>query len=1140
MFPPTELSSAMIQHSFGRLLAEQGALCATQSQLHLQQFNALNQSDIEVKALVYENKSNRFETSLYYQAQADWPLSGDCTCPAATDCKHCAAVAYAWLAQQAPEPASQADLDVWLKALESIKSSEQSPETNFVSKAVQQEIVYLLDLFEPGTQSLSLLCVQAASRQAIPSKNGSLRWRKPTAISLGALALSASEIDHELHGLLRHLETARFEKGKHSKRDGSRIALTGKLGTLVLELLLKSQRAYWSGPEDIATDALTEASERQIQLDWETLPGGQQLRPRVEPRASQLFQLGQDVYYHDQRFHQLGKVNIKPEKLNLLLQAPLVPQASLETVSRSLLSLLPAPPLPQGIALSEQLIETEQIQVILSLQGESDEESSQQHSNQTYPAQAKHLARLVFSYDGHRVEPGLVFEPEVSLLVGNQVYRIKRQQDFESKAHQELIKTGLLPLSGLAGAYGFASESAPAELPMTYIRNWHHWLNDSLSHLRLLGWQIEIEASFRLAFLSSPAWQAELSLKPSAKGLQQKWFELSLGIDIHGQRVELLPLILRMLKTVPDPRALREELEKHSTWLMPLDPHPLKTWAAASQHQKLPQQWLEIPARRLAWILDLLIEIYDYLPDAQDPEQLKLSEFQALQIKSQVVLNPDDYGVSWQAPPALNEAAKSLAGLVQDGLQEIPVPTPLQAELRPYQQRGLNWLQSLRELGVNGILADEMGLGKTLQTLAHLLVEKEAGRLDAPALIVVPTSVLINWQREAQRFAPELRVLALHGSERDLQRQTILNSDLVLTSYTLMRKDRAFHSQIQYSWLILDEAQIIKNPRSETARLLCAQPSRHRLCLSGTPIENQLEELWSLFHFLMPGFLDTLERFNSRFRHPIERQGDTRAQKVLRERVRPFVLRRRKQQVERELPPKIEILRTVDFGNAQRDLYETMRLAVDFQVNRIIREKGLKRSRIAILDALLKLRQICCHPPLLDLPEAQTVRHSAKLELLMELLPELVSEGRRILVFSQFVTMLQVIESRLQEAELPYVMLTGRIRQRQPLIDRFQAGEVPIFLISLKAGGLGLNLTAADTVIHYDPWWNPASEEQATGRAWRIGQQETVFVYKLIAAGTLEEKILMMQASKQALSDALFDEASAQGLQAEALLSLLK
>ena len=300
--------------------------------------------------------------------------------------------------------------------------------------------------------------------------------------------------------------------------------------------------------------------------------------------------------------------------------------------------------------------------------------------------------------------------------------------------------------------------------------------------------------------------------------------------------------------------------------------------------------------------------------------------------------------------------------------------------------------------------------------------------------------------------------------------------------------------------------------------------ARHRLCLTGTPLENHLGELWSQFDFLLPGFLGNSNTFAKYWRMPIEKQGDAQRRNLLAQRIRPFILRRKKEEVARELPPKTVIVRKIELAGSQRDLYETVRAAMDAMVREEVASKGFGRSQIVILDALLKLRQICCDPRLVKAASAQRVRERAKLDLLMTMLPELVDEGRRILLFSQFTSMLSLIETELKFAGLDYVILKGDTSDRELPVRRFQAGEVPIFLISLKAGGVGLNLTAADTVIHYDPWWNPAVENQATDRAHRLGQDKPVFVYKLIIAGSIEEKILALQERKADLAAGILSE----------------
>ena len=414
-----------------------------------------------------------------------------------------------------------------------------------------------------------------------------------------------------------------------------------------------------------------------------------------------------------------------------------------------------------------------------------------------------------------------------------------------------------------------------------------------------------------------------------------------------------------------------------------------------------------------------------------------------------------------------------------------------------------------------------MGLGKTAQALAHLLMEKESGRLDRPALIVLPTSLIFNWKNEAARFAPSLSILSLHGIERKSRFVEIPQHDLVMTTYPLLWRDSHELTQYRYHLLILDEAQTVKNSRSQGAEVVRKIDARHRLCLTGTPLENHLGELWSQFDFLLPGFLGNSNTFAKYWRMPIEKQGDAQRRNLLAQRIRPFILRRKKEEVARELPPKTVIVRKIELAGSQRDLYETVRAAMDAMVREEVASKGFGRSQIVILDALLKLRQICCDPRLVKAASAQRVRERAKLDLLMTMLPELVDEGRRILLFSQFTSMLSLIETELKFAGLDYVILKGDTSDRESPVRRFQAGEGPIFLISLKAG---LNLTAADTVIHYDPWWNPAVENQATDRAHRLGQDKPVFVYKLIIAGSIEEKILALQERKADLAAGILSE----------------
>jgi SNF2 family DNA or RNA helicase len=393
------------------------------------------------------------------------------------------------------------------------------------------------------------------------------------------------------------------------------------------------------------------------------------------------------------------------------------------------------------------------------------------------------------------------------------------------------------------------------------------------------------------------------------------------------------------------------------------------------------------------------------------------------------------------------------------------------------------------------------------------------------------------------RIAPALRVLTLQGSARSREFARIGEHDVVFTTYPLLWRDIEALEAQRWHLLILDEAQMVKNAASRAAAALRRLHGRHRLCVTGTPLENHLGELWAHFDFLMPGFLGDARSFARVWRKPIETQGETMRAQLLAQRVRPFILRRRKEDVATELPPKTEVIRRVQLEGPQRALYESVRLAADEQVRRVLQRQSFAGGQIAILDALLKLRQVCCDPRLLKGTDVPSSVPSAKMALLRDMLVELIDEGRRVLVFSQFTEMLALVRGELADLALPCLSLTGAtpVRERGTIVQQFQDKAVPILLVSLKAGGVGLNLTAADTVIHLDPWWNPAVERQASDRAHRIGQDQPVFVYKLVVHGSIEERMLALQERKAALAEGVLghDAAAATKFSPEDLQGLL-
>ncbi len=458
-----------------------------------------------------------------------------------------------------------------------------------------------------------------------------------------------------------------------------------------------------------------------------------------------------------------------------------------------------------------------------------------------------------------------------------------------------------------------------------------------------------------------------------------------------------------------------------------------------------------------------------------------------------------------------------------DGIEVAKKPKALKATLRPYQEAGLSWLLFVHKLRSGGVLADDMGLGKTLQTISLLAsVKQDEKRLRA--LIVAPTSVVPNWARELERFAPTLKTVVWHGADRHEQKDEAESAEVLITSYQLLRRDEEYLSSLELSYAVLDEAQHIKNASSATAAAAKRLRSDRRLALTGTPIENRLSELWSIFDFVSPGLLGSLDKFEERYGRPID-GGDAKAAGRLRATIHPFILRRTKLEVEKDLPEMIETDRVVEMTAEQKKVYQAILREVRAQVMGEVEKNGLAKSQLHILAGLTRLRQAACDPRLMGLPRAFGDDDSGKLEALRELVQSAVEGGHKVLVFSQFVQMLHLIRAAFDQDGVKYEYLDGSTVDRAERVERFQSDPAcSAFLISLKAGGTGLNLTAADTVVHFDPWWNPAVEEQASARAHRIGQSKIVTVYRLVSEGTIEEKILVLKSKKQKLVESVLSE----------------
>ncbi len=504
---------------------------------------------------------------------------------------------------------------------------------------------------------------------------------------------------------------------------------------------------------------------------------------------------------------------------------------------------------------------------------------------------------------------------------------------------------------------------------------------------------------------------------------------------------------------------------------------------------------------------DALDDFEQVLRDA-DPRQSQPGVYRLKNIQAAYLTNTaEEIGACLLGASHLFYAAPAITAL-----------GPLADQLRDYQRTGVQWLAALAAQNLGGILADEMGLGKTVQTLAFLRLERGHG----PALIVCPTSLLSNWQREAARFTPDLKVLRIDGPARAEKIGRLAEHDLGLTSYGLLRRDAEFYSGLPLSTVVLDEAQHIKNPDTQNAQAAFSLNARRRFVLTGTPMENSVRDLWSLMNFVAPGYLGTRNDFRERYERPLASGPEPVLQRRLARRLRPFLLRRRKAEVARELPEKIEQVVPCELGPTQRATYHALLREILQGIGAGGANDGA--TRMKMLTGLLRLRQTCCDLRLLGLPPNEQGDSSAKLDLLDELLEEIIDGGHRVLIFSQFVKMLDLIRSRLEASGTAHCYLAGLTRDRQREVDRFQNDEaIPVFLISLKAGGVGLNLAAADTVIHFDPWWNAAVEAQATDRAHRIGQKRVVTSYKLIARDTVEEKILHLQNRKRELASAMLE-----------------
>jgi superfamily II DNA or RNA helicase len=1030
-----------------------------------------------------QSRQYHVKVDVYGDPNRHLEIDGTCSCPVEFDCKH--AVALCLQFNQSLDPQLAARLDD-ATALPSVFSRwiDELAETGqqALPRPDQSFPVYVL---ETERYDLGLNVSIWMTR---PRKNAKGFIKGQTA-SPNEVIRAGLYPDRSYFADEADLETCRLLSGltdpyQYGMCQGS-IKLEGQNGALALERITQTNRCFWRNKEG---DPVNWGDARDFKITWQAEKEGHKLT--VSPSA--LLLPTEPPLYWDESNRTVGIAqlldNLTPKQIRLVQTAPTIPTEIAEQFSDRLAAALIPITLPTPVKIEATDIESGPTAHITLDRVEAGERQV-------------HCLWYHLHYGGHRIK-FLTEQATQFISDGDHRYRIHRDMDAEHALTHQLMEAGFAP---------YHEHSAdtlclilPGEDLIDSATKWHEFLTHMLPRLEADGWVIDQAEDFRMLFLEGD-WHAETEgLSEGDAG--QDWFDVRFDLTLeNNQKLPLAPLLAPLMGK--DPNTLPEQV------LLPLGN----------------DQYTHIKTERLKPYLETLTELFQR--QGEQDGSVRMSRFDLTAV--------DELDGQLLGAEALRKIAQKLKGF--NGIETVPSPEGLRATLRPYQQQGLNWLQFLREYDFNGILADDMGLGKTLQAIAHILTEKQQGRLTEPALIIAPTSLMGNWRHEVEKFAPSLNIIVLHGTDRHAAYDALTTADLVVTTYALAYRDLEQLKAHHFHLLILDEAQAIKNPKAKIAHAVREIRATHRLCLTGTPMENHLGELWALFDFLMPGFLATQRHFKEFYRGPIEKQSDQKRLVNLQKRVSPFILRRNKTEVAKDLPPKTEIQHLIAMDSAQSKLYESIRVSMDKQVRDAIAQKGLAQSHIMVLDALLKLRQTCCDPRLLKMDRAQAVQESAKIEALLALLEQLLSEGRRVLIFSQFTTMLTLIESALKSQGITLTKLTGKTKNRDKAIHQFREGKADVFLISLKAGGTGLNLVEADTVIIYDPWWNPAAENQAIDRAHRIGQDKPVFVYRLIVENSVEEKILKLQTHKKALADGIYDDDSAvatQSLDAETIQSL--
>jgi hypothetical protein len=992
-------------------------------------------------------------------------FSGSCSCPVGDDCKHIVATLLAVQNDQknAAVKKERAEKDYSLEAWSVFLKELNSPkpiQKNFVPQKLNMELVYILNRkILHHQQSLQV----SLHLVYLLKKGGFGNMRK---FSPGRNSYR-DYIKPEDDDILHHLAVLQ-RKNEWAYYDDEHVcSLKGNMAFDILSLIVKTGRCYW---QDLKSSPLRLGDPLNANFNWELEEGGtQKLVCKAEVEAELMYDSLPIYVNHQQSI--IGKIefDVAEDIAYRLMRMPPIATQKAKQLHDAIKTSAPQLPLPRSF--STIITEKAKLTTRLSLY-------NKEAASINIP-----MAKLHFDYDNAQLNE--TTQDAIEYVEDDKLMRIMRDKKAEEQAVLRLQKMGLEATMDASSIF-YVGNPGNKQGQLSFIF-------EGVPQLKKEKWEVDVSEDFSLSCIEDTEWFTEVEEKT-----EYDWFGMTFGITHQGEKINLVPFIADFIKTLPQDN-IQKIIENYP------DEHLFYIPLSGEKH-------VAISAKRIKNILAILVEMYD----AGSGEELRISRMQA----GHLLALQETLNATWLGSDRLKTLAEKLRNFKK--IKNQPLPKGLKGKLRPYQKQGYNWLKFLSDLGFGGILADDMGLGKTIQILTFLLSEKAAGQTN-PTLIVAPTSLMENWRKEGQRFAPSLTMLILQGEARKESFTDIASYDVVVTTYPLLHRDREELIAQSFHYLILDEAQYVKNPRTVSYEVLLEIKRTQTLCVTGTPMENHLGELWSLFNVATPGLLGSEMRFNKLFRNPIEKDKDLSKQKILAGRIAPFMLRRNKEEVVKELPPKTEIIHRIEMEGPQRDLYESIRLTMEEKVRKAIQSKGLSRSHIVILDALLKLRQICNDPSLLKLKTSKKVKHSHKLAFLLEMVATLIAENKRILLFSSFTSMLTIIEEAFGKAGYSTVKLTGQTKDRITPVERFQNNEVQIMLVSLKAGGTGLNLTAADTVIHYDPWWNPAAESQATDRAHRIGQDKPVFVYKLVCKETVEEKIIEMQQNKKRLIDNLFE-----------------